>query len=47
MYLKQHIFIAMRALIWIMVRKLSIYWTKYTVNGLFTFVWLCFIATKM
>ena len=25
-----------------MVRKLCIYWTKYTDNGLFTFVWLCF-----
>ena len=39
---KGDIFIVRRAFIWIVVRKLCIYWTQYTDNGLFTFVLLCF-----
>jgi len=35
MYLKKNIFIVRRAFICIMVRKLSIYWTKYTDNVVF------------
>ena len=40
--LKRHISIVWRAFIWIMVCKHCIYWTKYTDNGLFSFVWVCF-----
>ena len=34
--------IVWRAFSWIMVCKPCIYWTKYTDNGWFTFVWVCF-----